>query len=373
MKKSILSRFLGLALALVLALSTSVAFAMPSGTSAIEGLPEMPTVPTMVTSAKGYDVTITLSEKLSWLNFVQNWNWLPINFSDDGLTGTYSTKDLATQPGYGTWSNNQSDDFVYNPFKEEWVNVDTPYAEDYWAWWTDASDVDGDYYWEDFSHKDSPNWEGYGVHKEMAYGPGYYVETPTAIYRHEWVDMEGETHSYYGYTYDQDYVLSDEEDEEVAFALGAKVLAANFALYEKYDKLGDEDAVNYISQGLGTVDYHADGIVRIYDRNYGQSFGNYELPDDFAYDGETADGVHVRYGRFGELVQIGVTLTGVNFLGTDKTPTKTIVYWRPLNHKGKNVSNFYVNQITEEYEDGTKLSAHFSSSMGGKYLGSKPE
>ena len=46
MKKATLSRILGLALALVLALSTSVAFAMPSGTSAIEGLPEMPTVPT---------------------------------------------------------------------------------------------------------------------------------------------------------------------------------------------------------------------------------------------------------------------------------------------------------------------------------------
>ena len=372
MKKSV-TRILGLALALVLALSTSVAFAMPSGTSAIEGLPEMPTVPTMTTSAKGTEVTVTMSEKLNWLNFVQNWNWLPITWSDDGLTGTYSTKDLSTQPGYATKHNNQSDELVYNPFKDKMVNVDTPYAEEYWDPYTDASDVGDSWAWEDFSHKNFPDWEGYRVHKEMAYGSGYYVEIPTAIYRNEWVDMEGKTHSYYGYTYAQDYILSDGEDEEVAFALGATVLAANFALYEKYDKLGDEDALNYISQGLGMVDYHADGIVRIYDRYYTQSFGNYELPDDFAYDGETADGVHVRYGRFGELVQIGMTLTGVNYLGTDKTPTKTIVYWRPLNHKGKNVSKFYINQITEEYEDGTKLSAPFSSSMGGKYLGSKPE
>jgi hypothetical protein len=335
----------------------------------------MPTVPTMTTAAKDTEYTITLSEPLGWLNVVENWNWMDIiTWSDDKLSGTYSTKGLVAQPGYGTWANNQSDELVYNPFKQEWVKVDTPYAESYWAEWLDAEDVGYSYYWENFKHDDAPHWEGFGNHKEMAYGAGYFVAVPTAIYAHKWVDLDGEEHQWYGYTADEDYILSDEEDEELEIELWEKVLDAQDALIAKYEKLGDQDAVDYITSGYcGYAEYRPDGIVRIYDNTYTQSFGVYELDDDFAYDGATADGTLVRYGRYGELVRVGVTLTGVNFLGTDKTPTKTTVYWRPLEHKGKNVSNYYIFQITEEYEDGSKLNAHFSSSMGGKFLGSKAE
>ena len=35
--------------------------------------------------------------------------------------------------------------------------------------------------------------------------------------------------------------------------------------------------------------------------------------------------------------------------------------------------NYYINQIVEEYEDGSKLTAHFSASKGGKLLGTKAE
>jgi hypothetical protein len=362
MKKTTLSRILGLALALVLVLSTSVAFALPSGTSAIEGLPEMPTVPTMVTSAKGNDVTITLSEKLNWLNVVQNWQWLPINFSDDGLTGTYSTADFATQPGYGTWNNS------------------SVYVSSDWLDWETAADKGEDWSWEVLNKDPATGYEGYGVHREYAYGPGYYVCIPTAIYREEWTDMDGETQSYYWYDYTDDYILSDEEDEDLASELQAKVDSAKKALTEKYTKLGDTTAVEYIA-GIGYVDYKADGIVRDYDREYNHSYGNYRLTTggtgnaiaDFAYDGEAADGTHVKYGRYGECLQIATTLTGVNFLGTDKTPVKTTVNWCPLEHYGKKVWNWYIYEITEEYEDGTKLTAHFSSSKGGKLLGTKAE
>lgn len=361
MKKATLSRILGLALALVLVLSTSVAFALPSGTSAIEGLPEMPTVPTMVTAAKGNNVTITLSEKLNWLNFVQNWQWLPIEFSEDGLTGTYSTADLSTQPGYGTWNNSSV---------SIWGS---------WQDWKTAAEKGDDWSWEE-KPKPATGWEGYGVHREYAYGAGYYVSIPTAIYREEWVDMDGKTQSYYYYTAKEDYILSAEEDADLAEDLQAEIDAAKKALIEKYTKLGDKTAVEYI-EGIGYMEYKADGIVRSYDREYSHSYGNYRMTTggtgnaiaDFAYDGETADGTHVKYGRYGECLQIATTLTGVNFLGTDKTPVKTTVNWCPLEHYGKKVWNWYIYEITEEYEDGTKLTAHFSSSKGGKLLGTKAE
>ena len=353
MKKATLSRILGLALALVLVLSTSVAFALPSGTSAIEGLPEMPTVPTMITAAKGNDVTITLSEKLNWLNVVQNWGWNDIiAWSEDGLTGTYSTADLATQPGYGTWNNSS-------------VSVSGN-----WLDWETAAEKGGDWSWEVENKDPATGWEGYGVHREYAYGPGYYICIPTAIHREEWTDLEGQTQSYYWYEYSDDYILSDAEDVDLEDELWCVVEDAKDALIEKYTKLGDDTAVEYC-ETIGYVEFHADGIVRDYNRDYSHSYGNYRMDDDFAYDGEAADGTHVRYGRFGECVQIAVTLTGVNFLGTDKTPVKTTVYWRPLEHYGKNVWNFYINNITEEYEDGSKLEAHFSSSKGGKLLGTK--
>jgi hypothetical protein len=328
----------------------------------------MPTVPTMTTAAKDTEYTITLSEPLAWLNVVENWNWMDIiQWSDDKLTGTYSTKGLVAQPGYGTWANNQTT--VWDEINQKEKKVDSPIKTGEYVWWTDASDVGYSWAWEDFDHdKYAPHWEGMGVHKEIAYDAGYYVEIPTDIYTY--VTEDGDV--WYNYTYDTDYVLSAEEDTDLEEELWEKVYAAKADLAKKFEKLG-EDCVEFIWDAAGWVDYHEDGIVRVYDKFYEQSFGVYELDDDFAYDGATADGTLVRYGRYGELVRVGVTLTGVNFLGTDKTPKQTTVFWRPLEHKGKNVSNYYIFQITEEYEDGSKLNAHFSSSQGGKYLGSKAE
>ena len=353
MKTNSLSRILGLVLALALVLGTSSAFALPSGTSAIEGLPEMPVVPTMVTSAKDTEYTITLSEKLKELSYVENMQWTPITFSEDGLTASFSTADLPAQIGYTTkestdkqvWSN-------WNP------NMD---ASDAYDRWTDA--------WG--SYADPPksgHYHGYYTEIGMGYGPGYYIAVPTRIWREEWTDEEtGEHYNYYEFDYDNDYVLSDEEDEELLEKLDAKLEAARKVLIDKYTKLGDKAAVEAIAD-MGGVFFCEDGIVREAGRYVNQHFYTSRQKDDFAFDGETADGIHVRYGRYGECVQIAVEMTGVNFLGTDKTPVKTTVFWRPLEHYGKNVSNYYINNITEEYEDGSMLEVEFSSSMGGKRL-----
>ena len=380
MKKSTLSRILGLALALVLALSTSVAFALPSGTSAIEGLPEMPTVPTMTTAAKGYDVTITLSEPLAWLNVIQNWNWNDIiKWSDDKLTGTYSTADMATQPGYGTW---------------EWNGQST---WGYWMWWLTAAEATAE------GKEDNYDWyipntgadkDGYmsmGYERTVGVEPGYYVETPTSIYRYEYEDEEGNVVSDYECVIDEQY-YTGKFDDETYLKYFTGVLDAQAALVEKYEKLGDKTAVEYLTEELhGDVTYCDEGIGRFNYHSWSQSFGTYDMggpgfykdPNDYgpgskwslgyAYNGATNDGTNVYYGRFGEVVQISKDLTGVNFLGTDKTPVKTTVTWIPLEHYGKKAYNYYINQIVEEYEDGSKLTAHFSASKGGKLLGTKAE
>jgi hypothetical protein len=382
MKKSTLSRILGLALALVLVLSTTVAFALPSGTSAIEGLPEMPTVPTMTTAAKGTEVTITLSEPMAWLNVIQNWNWNDIiKWSDDKLTGTYSTKDMSTQPGFGTW---------------EWNGQGNG---GWWEYWKTAAEATADspknsydyYNKNDDGHGNPVGGASMGYQREVGVDTGFMVYKPTSIYL---VPFEDDGEVFYGYDYDlsERYDLATADADNQEMALWSEVVEAQIELIDKYKALKDETAVAFLENNLlGYVEYYEDGIGRVNTHWWSQSFGTYDLggpgfykdPDDYgpgsewslgyAYNGATNDGTNVYYGRYGEVVQISKDLTGVNFLGTDKTPVKTTVTWIPLEHYGKKAYNYYINQITEEYEDGSKLTAHFSSSKGGKLLGTKAE
>ena len=381
MKKATLSRILGLALALVLALSTSVAFAMPSSSSAIEGLPEMPTVPTMTTSAKGTEVTITLSEPMAWLNVLQNWNWNDIiKWSDDKLTGTYSTKDLSSQPGYGTWEWNGKSDWGY---WEEWktaAEATADSAENSYSWYNKNDD----------GHGHPVGSMGMGFHREVGVDTGFMVNKINHIERFEWVDEEtGEKYSDYFPYFDERYDLVTDDADNQEMELWLEVIDAQEALIDRYTALKDDAAVAYLEENLlGSVEYYEDGIGRINHHEWNQSFGTYDMGNDlfkgsngegddyslgYAYNGATNDGTNVYYGRFGEVVQISKDLTGVNFLGTDKTPTKTTVTWIPLEHYGKKAWNYFIYTIVEEYEDGSKLTAKFSSSMGGKLVGTKAE
>ena len=387
MKKATLSRILGLALALVLALSTSVAFALPSGTSAIEGLPEMPTVPTMTTAAKGTEVTITLSEPLAWLNVIQNWNWNDIiTWSDDKLTGTYSTKDMSSQPGFGTWEWNGKSDWGY------------------WEYWKTANEATADapensYSWynkNDDGHGHPVGGMSMGFHREVGVDTGFMIYKPTRIWLEEYIDEEtGEKYSEYEWDCTERYDLATADVDNQEMKLWSEALDAQQALIDKYTALKDEAAVDFLENNLlGYVVYYEDGIGRINHHEWNQSFGTYDLgnamfkdegtsnenwnPGDdwslgYAYNGATNDGTNVYYGRFGEVVQISKDLTGVNFLGTDKTPTKTTVTWIPLEHYGKKAWNYFIYTIVEEYEDGSKLTAKFSSSMGGKLVSTKAE
>lgn len=99
------TRIMVVLMALVLVLGVSVASAAPGNLSEIEGLPECPEVPSMKVKAAGGTTTITLSEPLSWLQVVRNWNWLDIiQWNEDKTVGTYSTAGLSSAPGAGNWN-----------------------------------------------------------------------------------------------------------------------------------------------------------------------------------------------------------------------------------------------------------------------------
>ena len=363
MRKTSIIRTLSLILGLFLIMKASFASALPGGTDAIEGLPEMPAVPTMATSAKGTSVTVTLSEEFKWLYVIQNWTRYDIiQWSDDGLTGTYSTKDLATQPGYSTW-------------RSSYVTV----VED-WESWNASGEKNSDYVRDIRSGTSTPRKDS-ASHREYVYGPGYYVRIPVTIYRNEWVDLDGETRSSYRFNYSDYYVLSENKDEKLEKLLSDQVAEAAANLVSRYGIPKEKDAPDLMDD-FDTVSFYPNGIDLTYDHAQSSSDNNRmttggadggQAVADFAYDGVTADGTHVKYGRYGELLQIGVELTGVNFLDTGKTPVRTTVNWCPLEHYGQKVWNFYIYEIIEEYEDGTKLTAHFSSSGGGKLLGTISE
>ena len=100
------TRIMVVLMALVLVLGVSVASAAPGNLSQIEGLPECPEVPSMKVKSVGGTTTITLSEPLSWLQVVRNWNWLDIiQWNEDKTVGTYVNSDLPSAPGAGNWNN----------------------------------------------------------------------------------------------------------------------------------------------------------------------------------------------------------------------------------------------------------------------------
>jgi len=107
---------------------------------------------------------------------------------------------------------------------------------------------------------------------------------------------------------------------------------------------------------------NGDGTETLYGCLYGRYSGTYEM--GFAYDGKTADGISVKYDRFGAPVVISQEFTGLNLLGNEVDPVKTTVTWIPLeNYTGIWVGRYYITNITEEFEEGdiASISADFSS------------
>ena len=120
-------------------------------------------------------------------------------------------------------------------------------------------------------------------------------------------------------------------------------------------------ADNSCQQGWGTYA----GIWYNDDGSYGGHYsGAYEM--DYAYDVSARNGVNVKYDNFGRPVYETVTAQGTEYFGNGASEKTTIVYRSAVDSYGSRI--FYVDEITEEYADGSSIHARFSMNGDATHL-----
>ena len=270
MKKFI--RIMGLALVLTL-LCTSIAFAAPRKLADIEGLPELPDVdaiPTMKTKVVGGTQTLTLSAPLGWLCAVRNWEWIPVTFAEDGVSGSVEI-DPKLQIGYGKCG--YAANWMFNGAVVDW---DTNYG----VWVNEGDDAD----------------EALAEAKAD-------------------MELDSKTYQYHP----NEWEWYDEENDEWYFGPVDKhkvtYLSPEYAVVQEFPQEGG--TWYNVFRAWNEHTYCYDTYTQ---RN---EFDGFTL----AYDGETTDGVHVMYDNYGKLGIIMVPCGNTNFLGTEEEPTKTEVYF----------------------------------------------
>lgn len=97
------NRIVALALTLVMVLSVAIASAatIPGNVADIADLPGVPAVPTLKVKANDHTATITLSQEVDYVNAW--WNWAPTAVEMNGTTGTYRVDGHKNQVGTGTF------------------------------------------------------------------------------------------------------------------------------------------------------------------------------------------------------------------------------------------------------------------------------
>ena len=123
-------------LVLVLVLMVGTAFAAPSNRAQIENLPECPAYPELTVHNDGQVVTVNLSAPLKdkKISGVANWQWIPAEMAEDGLSGTISLEGLKCSLGAGTWTSHWNGfwdgsyyegelpaTFVYKQVEDNWI------------------------------------------------------------------------------------------------------------------------------------------------------------------------------------------------------------------------------------------------------------
>ena len=302
-----------LAVALIVSmLCTSVALAAPKRLSAIEGLPEIPeNIPEMKTKNDGVTQTVTLSEPLSWLCAIRNWEWIPVTFDETGLVGT-----VEIDP-------NLSLGFAKGNWFASW-KYDGPigyWDYNYGVWVNDGEDAD-----EAIAAAKEALLEDFELdQKEYHFNADLYVQNEETG---EWEYAGEDPHAitYWG----KEYILVEEIPQP---------------------------------ENGGTW-YN---IVPAYDEHT-YCYDTYAMKDfGMAYEGETKDGIKVRFDSHGKLMQMVQTLTGVNFLGSEEAPTKTEVTfeWQDFEKDGKKTGRWVIRSIKEYYADETF--SHIQYSYNGEY------
>lgn len=118
-------------------------------------------------------------------------------------------------------------------------------------------------------------------------------------------------------------------------------------------------------QGLGlyagvwyTTDEEGNEVVG------GHYSGVYEMP--YAYDGGTPDGTNVKFDRFGNPALVTVETAGTSYFGNGDSAKTTVTYKYDVNSYGQRV--FYVDELKEEYPDGSYIHGRFSMNGNANYV-----
>ena len=313
-------RILAVAL-IVTMLCTSVAFAAPKSLSAIEGLPEIPqNIPEMKTKNNGVVQTVTLSEPLVSLNVYNDGEWLPVTFDETGLVGTI---DMNPKLSFGYNRAHESYKWQYGWERSYYL----PLIE---------GETD-----EEFAERVAE------AQKELA-----PLDTKEAYRGYEWT------------YYDWDEETGEEYEVTVKDPHYFRIVGPEyFDLYAQYEWEYDEEADDWFETDelLYYVVYVARDVNATY--FYATPNAGYTL----TYEGETADGITVRYDNYGKAVEMIQTLKGVNYLGGEEAPTKTDVYfeWQDFEKNGQMTGKWVIRSIKEYYADETTL--HVKYSYNGNY------
>lgn len=264
----LISRIMVILMALVLVLGVSAASAeVPSNLAQIENLPELPEYPTMKCKTVQGTTTITLSAPLTWLNVIQNWNWMDIiTWNEDKTVGTYSTAGFHSAAGTGTYSGH----WLLDNSPQDGVSTLIPYAD--FTYPVEGIDENGKVIPEILDEKGKTQYPSYG---EMQAWDGAYRTR-----------QEAKDYGYNG-SYHAEYYVK-----------------------EKFDYTGKQ----------------AKREDRLWKETIGTYSGWYDM--GFAYDGGLADGSDIKYTASGKVASITVTKTGENYLANEKAPVKSEVTYK---------------------------------------------
>lgn len=333
-----MKRILALVLALSLTLMAAAAFAAPANVKDIEGLPELPEVPTMKTKLVGDTQYVTMSGPVGWLSAVRNWSDYTALEFDENHTASFSTKGQTGQVGFAQWG---------------W------HSDTRWSW---AEEFAGDAIGDEVEYTPVEfNGSTYGTggshawnyEKPVNVAVGYVIASPVLD---DYTDEDGVRHVYI-YNETVDYPAEEYDEETYDYLCEEYIDERLAAIADTDDEMILEAVADYVMDNYGYVYFDDDGRVDIIHSGYYVDGGVYDM--GYAYHGGDNNGVEYKYARNGALVAVSKEVTGANFLGSEKTPVKSIVTWST----GKNTEGagvIYISSIVEEFEDGAKSGADFA-------------
>ena len=351
------NRIVALALTLVMVLSVAVASAatIPGNVKDIADLPAVPTVPTMKVKANDHTATVTLSQEVDYINVY--WKWVPTAIEMNGTTGTYRVDSHKLQAGMGTWGKNSKIELNGIAVDKDGVDVAISHKDmygirkmkngevadatsDIFLAYSKVSGYDDDH--DDYEAYKNYQISGSPAHSHYGNGPatgdtlGGVSALGDSFYGSHWQDWTGDN---------IDECVVDESGKWQAKPVPSQIQLPNGAWISGQDTQHKRSSYWWSTKNAEWA------------QAYDGYFGTYEM--GFAYDlqytDENGNQVYVRYDRFGNPVQIELTVYGGYdpFVGENPASACKIT-WVVVLRGSKNMTKrvWIVDNIKVNYDEG---------------------